>query len=139
MTVVRAALLYDVNGKRAMGTIDRLAADIRANVAQPLQHFIMQFGKPNGVEEKDPPAWSEAAPEHAVQEGGVIWLIADVGTDNDIELLLVMQACVSPRARLVRIAARCLRVMVLVTPVPSVVGALPVIHPCIIMHHGLQI
>jgi hypothetical protein len=139
MTVVGAALLYDVNGKGALGTIHRLATDIRANVAQPLQHFIMQFGKPNGVEEKDPPAWSQPAPEHAEQEGGVIRLIADVGTDNDVELLRVMQACVSPRARLVRIAVRCLRVMVLVTPVPPVVGALPVIHPCIIMHVCLQI
>jgi hypothetical protein len=139
MTVVRAALLYDVNSEGTMGTIDGLATDIRAHVAEPLQHFLVQFGKPNGVEEKDPPASSQAAPEHGMQEGGVIWLIADVGTDNDIELLRVMQACVSPRARLVLIAVRCLRVLVIVTPVPPLVGALPVIHPCIIMHVCLQI
>ena len=76
----------------------------------------MQRGESNGVEEKDASAWRQTALQHPLQKRWMVWLVADVSADDNVELLLVVKARVSARARLSVRSSR-----VLVPPVPTMV------------------
>ena len=76
----------------------------------------MQSGESNGVEEKDASAWGQTALQHTVQKRWMVWLVADVSADDNVEPLLVVESRVSVRARLAIRPAR-----VLVPPVPTMI------------------